>query len=105
VGFLDIPFSLASAPLVRNATAGQLLMMSAHPNPARDLLTVEFQVPSGRSAQLELVNAVGEVVLSRVLTGNIGSTTLDVRGIPSGAYFCRISSGENSESRRIDIRR
>ena len=67
--------------------------MKIFPNPAEDYLFVEFETSDNRPITISIVNQVGQVMISKVLTVNVGSITekIDIRDLPSGIYFANIS--------------
>ena len=66
--------------------------MSLFPNPAHDLLTVTFDEPSDH-VTLEVVDAQGRILLTRILRGRM--VELDVKQLPSGSYTLRAEGKEH----------
>jgi hypothetical protein len=67
--------------LIKNGKA--LPKMAIYPNPATDVLTIE----NGQGKSIEIVNILGEVVISIAKASNLEKW--DVRGLPSGVYFVK----------------
>ena len=72
---------------------GQALLL--YPNPAADWLTIVL--PEGQGERLaELADATGRVVLRQALAGEATHSTLDLRGLPSGAYVLSVRTPDGS---------
>lgn len=67
--------------------------MQVTPNPANDRFTV---VVPGNDANgsFELINALGEVILTQPANGSISS--IEVSDLPNGTYFIRYALGQES---------
>jgi len=73
------------------------LTVSAYPNPASDVLTVNIEQP----ATLQLINAVGEIVT----TANInGTTNINVSSLNKGLYFLTVTADSGSTTQKIIVR-
>lgn len=72
---------------------GQALLL--YPNPAADWLTIVL--PEGQGERLaELADATGRVVLRQALAGEATHSTLDLRGLPPGAYVLSVRTPDGS---------
>lgn len=63
------------------------------PNPANDVVTLQFGVPRQGAVLLDIVNFYGNVVAvisNEVMKAGTYETTYDVSGISSGAYYYRM---------------
>jgi PKD repeat protein len=72
--------------------------LTVFPNPAQTTATINFESRSS-SAKIELLNTLGESILSKTITpsyGNIYSEQIDMKNIPSGIYFAKITSSSGS---------
>jgi hypothetical protein len=77
-------------------------MISVYPNPAKDIAYIDFQGALSRDIQVQLINNLGQIILSsRVPTG---TTVFEIPagGYPSGLYMLRLSN-ENGTIRNIKI--
>ena len=66
------------------------------PNPARDLTTIEYALPSARRVALRLYDLQGREVrtlVNRVEAPGRHRALLSTRGLSSGVYFYRLESG------------
>lgn len=76
----------------RNVLA--VVHMQVAPNPANDRFIISLPVDAPTEGMFELMNTLGEVLLSQRSTGT--QTAIDVSSIPNGAYFIRYNSGHES---------
>ncbi|MCI1751685.1 MAG: T9SS type A sorting domain-containing protein [Flavobacteriales bacterium] len=71
-------------------TAGTVL--GAYPNPTRDAVTVTLAAPLSTSASVQLRDVTGSLVSAPLkVDGNKIST--DLRSVPAGVYFLRVTDG------------
>jgi hypothetical protein len=64
--------------------------IKVYPNPTSGLLNIEFKIPHDETL-LSVIDESGKVVYNESLTNvPVGLKTLDLTGIPSGSYFCRL---------------
>lgn len=94
--FLDVPIEAPEPVLAVEDAAPSQPVLELFPNPASDVLQVNaFGWPAGQY-QLEVLNALGQTLLSCPLhTGLAGRNTLNLslQSVPSGTHFVRISGG------------
>ncbi len=64
------------------------------PNPASTNFTVAYNVAEADQPVLEVLNMVGEIVLTQNLTPTEKSTEIDVSKLAAGMYIVRIRNGE-----------
>jgi hypothetical protein len=89
---------------IRQANNTTLLgQMSISPNPASETLRLETPAFTG-VGRLSLLNARGEEILSGLVTGG-ERTVVDIRSLPSGAYFVRITGDGMQAVARVTILR
>ena len=73
------------------------------PNPARDEINIILPKESD-IYNIEMVNLFGKSVLSKKATNQqTGINSIDLTSIPSGAYFMRVSSGNNIYVKKLTI--
>ena len=71
-----------------------------HPNPTSDLVSISF--PSyTTSAKIEIVDAMGKIVLSKEIVVNSNEYLLDTEGISGGIYYLSIINGNNTNTYKI----
>lgn len=75
------------------------------PNPTNGVLFVDYELPAGETAQVEVFNMVGERVLNTTRsTGNgMQRETLDISSLSEGIYFVNISAGGLRATRKVTL--
>lgn len=76
--------------------------INVYPNPAHDALTL--QVGTGllnTLKQYTVYNALGQSLISGRF--NAETTTINIGNLPTGAYYIRVSSGDNSITRQFTV--
>ena len=69
--------------------------VSIYPNPAHGYVTIS----ADRLASIELINIMGQVVLSKRIDSN--STTIDLQKLPNGIYFARIETPNSIITKKL----
>ena len=69
-----------------------------YPNPATDKLNI---VTNAESYEYQLVNSVGQVVMSGSANGN---TELNVSGMNSGVYFIKVIANGSANIQKVVIK-
>lgn len=81
---------------------------AAYPNPARDAVTLEFDVPQGGAVELTVYDVLGRPV-HRVVEGTRAAgrhtETLDVAGLAPGIYLARLTVDGQHWTRRLTVAR
>jgi M6 family metalloprotease-like protein len=79
------------------------LKFSAHPNPGRDAVNFELELPRSSFASFKIYNANGRLVATLFEGSNLQSNNYRLRWqttlLPAGVYFCRL---ENEQSSTVD---
>lgn len=72
------------------------VQFSVYPNPASDVLNVELNMKNSENATLEVLNTVGEVVISQSneLTAGQTKVELNIKSLPAGTYFISVGTSE-----------
>ena len=73
-----------------------LANLSVYPNPAKNTLNVSF---TSEINKVELFNVLGQKVIAKDL--NATSTQLDISSLTSGAYFVKVTAGDNSKTIKV----
>lgn len=63
------------------------------PNPANDLVQINFKTPGNKEAVIEIYSLTGKKVFYKDLPVGDHSLIWDPEPLPSGIYFCRICTG------------
>ncbi|MCI1188520.1 fibronectin type III domain-containing protein [Hymenobacter sp. DH14] len=101
---LTVAFTTLTPTATREALAGGTL--AVYPNPAHRAFTLSLlALGSTRTARVELLNALGQVVSTRVLALSTGGTRsqLDVADLPTGLYVVRVQAGTETATTRLVI--
>jgi serine protease AprX len=88
-----------------NATAGldelRSEVFNIWPNPAEDMLHISI-VQDSASSSYEMYDVQGRLVLRNTMTGM--ENAINVSGLTAGIYFVKVSSGNESETKKIIIK-
>lgn len=78
-----------------------------YPNPASDIINTEFSMPLNSQVKIQLVNMLGEIVLSRevMVTQSLEKYSLDVTTVENGIYYVLAESRSFKETRKVVIAR
>ena len=63
------------------------------PNPANEMLQVNFDLNNHTRSSVVVYNSLGQKVHFENLQSNIGSIKINTESLPEGIYFCSISEG------------
>jgi hypothetical protein len=76
--------------------------LEAYPNPATNAVNIQFSTPLSGPSSLRVYDTQGRLVHS-----SLGLRTspfrLDLRSMPAGVYYLRLTSGDKTVSRRVAI--
>lgn len=88
-----------------NGTATELLSnnIKIYPNPANEMLNVEFKMLNGDNAKLEIINSVGQVVQTTQLLNQ--TTVINTKELSNGLYFITLKTGTTTLTKKIVIQR
>lgn len=89
-----------------NAAPTSLELLSLFPNPATDLIQIDFIVPHDRPLKLNLIDGLGRVAYTHQLSGFRGrqSHVIDTDEIAAGVYLLNLTDGLDNQTRRVVIR-
>jgi hypothetical protein len=76
---------------------GEIELLSVYPNPAKDLLNVEYQMSGDSHCEFQLMNMHGTVVSHMQIddvTSGLNKARLDVSNLPNGVYMMKVVAGE-----------
>lgn len=96
---------------IRNLSAGihqdvDRQVFSLYPNPAGDKINISLSTGTLSTARISITNSMGQQLLSRPAgTCVTGSQTisLDISGLPTGIYFCRVETSQGGSTRKIVV--
>ena len=72
------------------------VQFSVYPNPATEKMTVQLTLKQSEKATMEILNTLGEVVLSQSADLTAGQSNVDfnIKTLASGSYFIAVSTAE-----------
>lgn len=74
-----------------------------YPNPTSETLEVDFEFNNSHLVTMRLVDAKGEVVLSKEVLGHVTKETMDVEWLPRGIYFLNFLLDNHLYSKTIKV--
>lgn len=75
-----------------------------YPNPFNPSTNVKFQIPNAGFVQIKVYDLLGKeiaVLVNENLSAGVYKADWDASAYPSGVYFCRMTSGEFTETRKM----
>ncbi|MBK7881801.1 MAG: T9SS type A sorting domain-containing protein [Saprospiraceae bacterium] len=73
-------------------------LISIHPNPARDLIQIQFDEELHADGHIEILTTTGTLMMFLHINKGSTSTNVDVRNWPAGVYFVRYRDMEGRSS-------
>ena len=86
-----------------NPISEEAILLACFPNPCRDNLTVTFTTLS-EWANLSIFDTIGseiKTVFSKQLAAGSHQMNIDMRGLPTGTYYCRLQLGARQKTIRV----
>ena len=78
--------------------------VSLKPNPATTWTAIDYTLPSdGKTAVVEITNALGVKVMQLLLNGHEGQKVLDLRELSNGVYTMTVLCGEYYQTEKLVI--
>ncbi|HET6992846.1 MAG TPA: T9SS type A sorting domain-containing protein, partial [Bacteroidia bacterium] len=84
---------------VNEAQQNNSLLFSLYPNPASDLLTIEYK-PQSKNARYEVYDLTGRIVESEKLIPS-GQTVISVQDFSSGIYLVRVIDNDKISAKKF----
>jgi hypothetical protein len=104
---LSIPHAgIAADDLETHGSASLQMAISVYPNPAQEVLNIEFESYVEGVASLELVNMHGVTTIKRALgLTNAGwhKEAMDVRRLSPGVYFLKVEVNGEVSTKKVVI--
>jgi hypothetical protein len=78
---------------------------AVYPNPAkRETVYVALNLPEGETAQLEIIDRIGKVVISQTIKNSQNQIhVLSLPGVTSGMYFVRLKTSKQTHTEKLLI--
>lgn len=80
-----------------NENLFQTIGIDVYPNPSSDVLTVNYSADAGNAIRFEIMNSLGQIVMSDTYSNpsnGISQEVLDISALPSGLYTLSINDGK-----------
>ncbi len=85
-----------------NTNSNGLFLADAFPNPSNNLIIIKYQLENDKQAMLEIIDLLGNVIISKSINKSNKMAKIDVSNINNGVYFYRISTkATTSETKRF----
>ena len=77
--------------------------MAVYPNPAINMITLNFNSGQEDATQIEITNALGQQVVEKAIKTKIGLNTqvFDLVDLPNGVYFVTVKANDKMSSKKI----
>ena len=92
-----IPTYVKSVPI-------EFALGNSYPNPFNPSTTIDFEIPVDSRVVLKIYNLAGQEVATlknETMSAGKHSITWDAKGMPSGVYFYKLTSGGQSETKKM----
>ena len=76
-----------------------------YPNPASDYMMVELEQPAEKAGLLEIINILGETVLTQKIEPQNNSLQISTSALASGTYIIKVNTGNFSGNKTFEIMR
>jgi len=86
-------YALGGTLVTKTVAAGSTLELSAFPNPTRAEITLPYQLLSGQTGQLEVMNMLGQTVKTYSVGSHFNTVQLNTAGMAPGTYTYRVTAG------------
>jgi hypothetical protein len=87
-------------------TPGEYILYQNYPNPFNPSTTIEFSIPYNGFVNLEVYNSLGEsvaVLVNESLPAGEHSISFDGTGLASGVYLLKLTSGNFTEFKKMNL--
>ena len=107
VGNADEPFGFTLGTTTHTKFQETLNKWEVYPNPAKDVLNINFHSNRQEQLQWKMYNSLGQLIFQQNETVAEGYhlTQFSLKGIPNGAYFMQVTSSEGIEKKKFLIQK
>jgi hypothetical protein len=81
---------IANVSGIATIAENDLHMSAPYPNPANKSVSLNYHITA--AARLTIYNSIGQSVDEVVLSSSANKANLDISGLPTGIYICKLSS-------------
>ena len=78
--------------------------ITVYPNPASSKVNVSYALTNTQPLSIEITNAIGAVVATKVVDGGSGVAELNINDIVSGVYFVRMTNNGETTVKKLVIK-
>lgn len=98
ISFEGTPSLKATDECKHEKYATNLNVLNIYPNPAKNRINIDFEVPSDDKVEFELLDLSGKLIYktSTVPSEGLNKHGIDITQFPSASYLLKIVQGENS---------
>ena len=83
------------------------LALRVFPNPSATVATLDYALPTDAAVAITIVNALGETIAAPVSASRQSAgahrSSVDLRALPAGAYWCTLQTGNQRMSRQLFV--
>lgn len=81
------------------------LIGNIYPNPSSDKVYLSFDLTEMKpsSVKVEVISIQGQLMSSEMITKNIGTLEMNISGLASGSYICKISVDKHTIQRQFTV--
>ena len=79
--------------------------LSVYPNPVQSNATIEFNLNEGAMVQLDVVNVLGQTLISRNYNANAGNNSIDINvdALSNGVYFANLNVNGDIKTIKVTV--
>ena len=78
-----------------------LVKITIYPNPASDIINIEFEKAMDDEVNLMIINSQGKPVKSTIIEAATIETQLNLQDLPAGMYYLRLTKGNLSNVYKV----
>jgi hypothetical protein len=86
---------------------GTQMFFSLYPNPSNGTVNINFSLPESSDVTLRILNATGQQVGNNhswnVDGSRIHNYSIDLTGLSSGIYYCRLETSKTSQTKKLVV--
>ncbi len=100
-------FSISTSS-VKEESPTEIFLLQNYPNPSKGITRITFRLLLEANVNLDIYDLLGEKISSLIssrLGEGVHSVTWNTANLPSGKYFCRISTANTTMTKQITVAR
>lgn len=103
-GYFCVKYSDPNSVETEKINIYSFTLKQNYPNPANPSTIISYSIPAASRVKLTLYNSLGQIVKTLEETekpAGYHSVVFNGSGLSSGIYFCRLTAGSNSETKKL----